>query len=252
MHLCMGVSDMRRSLRTPFWQRTGRRCGGTVGESTLSATMADLDMSVQRLESNVEKLAQRIANIEGRLEVADRSPKWWVVLILTLIAGAVVTFWGWAAKEIYGFNGKISAIEEKIESINTLLTPERLKKLAFGEPTKANLAQTRQLIEKAESQKIIMDPGVVTVVGNKLLQTASEKADVSQHAWDALSQLLSYRTLLNAAEDQTYKPPTGPIKRAEAIRIAPGSRVHVEDSMIDGFEQTLDGGIWVNVTFVIA
>jgi|SRR5215469_7337170 len=144
------------------------------------------------------------------------------------------------AVDIGEIKGELNALLEvqvpRVVKDSSLLAPEKLAERA--PVLQANL-------RVAKSNKIAIDPATLQKLGSSLVE-AHEKVPGSEATWNAFSELVSYRTFLNAQHETGWSKSTESPPR----ELPPGITNIVADSMeVGGGPIDLDGLYWMNDVF---
>jgi hypothetical protein len=120
---------------------------------------------------------------------------------------------------------------------------------------KMKLQEAQNILSAAKRNGTVIQPDLLDRAGQSLIDKAKTSPEVSSLAWQTALQTVGYRSFVNAQlslappipNANISKAPAG--KRPTAIEIGPMLYVEVSNSIIVGFQQTLDRGVWRNVEF---
>jgi hypothetical protein len=142
------------------------------------------------------------------------------------------------SRDVAEIKGELEILDPMIRQ----LLGERIRKLASlpQEEFSANLSELTVALRISKQKQIQVEPEVVETIGKKLMQIPSAQPGV----WPAVIQLATYRSFINAKQDPAYKPP-----KSAAFIIRPSTPIRVNGMTFDGFDQTLDYGMWENIIF---
>jgi hypothetical protein len=169
-------------------------------ESDLSdiETMAVTEKRVHDVESELGRLAQRIAKLEGHKEgsaVPQKSSNAALITVLSVLGIAVIWYWGWIGVQVVE-HGK------KLAELSVLLVPQKLIQTAANPTSKEAISAAKQILATATQQGVQIPPDVLARAGQKFINASRDNPD----AWNASLAFLDYRTLLNA--DLAPQPPS--------------------------------------------
>lgn len=158
--------------------------------------MAVTEKRVHTIESEVGRIAQRVAKLEGHNEgtiralhgVSEKSPSATLITLLGILGAGLMAYLGWLGVEVVSQGRQIS-------QILSILSPEIIRKAAAHPENPKSVKQVRDAVRKAMKGGERYDPEIISEAGSRFADASRE----SPAAWDAAISLLDYRSFLNVS-----------------------------------------------------
>ena len=155
--------------------------------------------------------------------------------------------------------GELVPIRERLTKLETATDfLEKLKKITSPQDSgylKDNLVVLTNTLHDAREKEVLLDPKDVEGIGLSLIKVRQEYPDNANEAWNALGEVLNYRSYLNyklysEANFATIKPTS---KKLAAVKLADPNPTSIQyrfqGIVFEGATQPLDWIYWDHVIF---
>ncbi|MEX2303714.1 MAG: hypothetical protein WD733_22415 [Bryobacterales bacterium] len=166
-----------------------------------------------RLQGALDKLANRVSSIDGRLgapkdESALRHPL--LIALFVVLATAFVGFQSWMAYSIHTYSGLLTGIEERLggleksllshgQRISTIEVSSQLERAAASPTLPESQNAVVAAVAEAQQKGVALPEALVAKTGQQLIETAEKQPS----AWAAVLKLITYRSSLNTIKTGT-------------------------------------------------
>lgn len=221
-----------------------------------------IDSPVMANKGELPGQAQRLATLEERVGGLSKLVHRYGFLWLAALSGFLLyQYFGTLARQgemlsklgadYDNVDRRLGSIEQQQQNfLNKLL--EKLATPSAPDDAvslESKLRVTRAVLEAAKESRLVSDPESLVRLGSQLQTISDTNSKAAPVAWKTFVAALEYKSFLNLALAPMEKS-AFVLHKSTCIETGVTSiNVHVEDSMLAGCAQVLDGVDWTNVTF---
>jgi hypothetical protein len=144
---------------------------------------------IKGLETQARTAGERLAKVEGKLEIPPQAPKTThplIICIVGAVCAALVAYLAWIGI-------KVVSHETKLDEIILLVAPEKLNQAASQPAKPEDIKAAKQILAIAKKNGTKLERPVVSDTGMKFVSAA----ETHPESWDTALAFLDYRSFLN-------------------------------------------------------